>query len=301
MARLDRQNALTDALQALGLHPGGMRAVPRLPGLPEPAASWTIAAYRQLGGVLSSPILRPSGWDIQTTSGLIVELDEEQHFNRYRAETLRAEWAENLPWQADYLHYCANYERVALKSHSGAGFWTSAGSARQFGPAGASRDLEGAGSPRWKQRAVYDAMRDSLAATGTVSLARLSVHDRLGSVRLGDALRGSAPLDLEELRELLIARTANPAHARAGSASVLPRAGAAGDVASASREPASTGAATFQPPELAARLGYHDESRPGRVVRAYLRDRYPDHPKNARWILNEEQAQDVLENVPRNR
>jgi hypothetical protein len=257
-----------------------------------------MAAYRQLGGVLSSPILRPSGWDIQTASGLIVEFDEEQHFNRYRAETLQADWAVDLPWRADYLHYCADYESTALKSHSGAGFWISAGSARQFGPAGSRRDLEGPGSPRWKQRAVYDAMRDSLAATGKVSLVRLSVHDRLGSVRLGDALRGAAPLDLQALRELLIARTANSSHTLTSSASISPRAGSAVNITSSSPEPASTGTATFRPTELAKRLGYHDESRPGRVVRDYLRARYPDHPKNARWLLNQEQAQDVLENVP---
>lgn len=301
MARLDRQDTLAHALQSLGLRLGGAIAVPRLPGLPEPAASWAMAAYRQLGGVLSSPILRPSGWDIQTTSGLIVELDEEQHFNRYRAETLQADWAVDLPWRADYLRYCADYESIALKSHSGAGFWTSAGSARQFGPAGSRRDLEGAGSPRWKQRAVYDAMRDSLAATGRVSLARLSVHDRLGSVRLGDALRGSAPLDLQALRELLLARSVNSAHTLANSASISPRAGSAGNTIAASPEPSSTGTATFRPTELAKRLGYHNESRPGRVVRVYLRERYPDHPKNARWLLNEQQTQDVLENVPPHR
>lgn len=298
MARLDRQKTLADALQSLGLQPGGARAVPRLPGLSEPAASWVMAAYRQLGGALRSPILRPSGWDIQTTSGLIVELDEEQHFNRYRAETLQVEWAVDLPWRADYLRYCAEYERVALKGHSGAGFWTSAGSTRQFGPAGSRRDLEGAGSPRWKQRALYDAMRDSLAATGTVSLARLSVHDRLGSVRLGDALRGSALLDLLELRKLVIKRTTNSDLTQASSAWISPYAGAVGNITSASHKPASTGTATFRPTELAKRLGHHDESRPGRVVRAYLQERYPDHPKNARWLLNEEQAQDVLQNVP---
>lgn len=301
MARLDRQTTLADALESLGFRPGGALAVPRLPGLFEPAASWVMAAYTQLGGMLSSPILRPSGWDIQTESGLIVELDEEQHFNRYRAETLQADWAVDLPWRADYLRYCAEYESVALKKHSGAGFWTSAGSARQFGPARSRRDLEGAGSPRWKQRAVYDAMRDSVAATGTVSLARLSVHDRLGTVRLGDALRGSAPLDVQELRELLIARTTNFAHALASSALISPRAESASYIISAPAGPASTGTATFRPAELAKRLGYHDESRPGRVVRVYLRERYPDHPKNARWLLDEEQARDVLENVPPHR
>ncbi|WP_420812661.1 DUF7255 family protein [Microbacterium hydrothermale] len=210
MARLERQNALASALELLGLKLGGTSPAPRFPGLPEPAASWAIANYKQLGGVLEAPILRPLGWDIQATSGLIVELDEEQHFNRYRAETLRAEWSAHLPWRADYLRQCAEYEPVALKRHSGGGFWTNTGSAAQFGSAGYRGVLDGEGSPRWKQRALYDSMRDSLAATKAVSLARLSVHDRLGSVRLGDALRDTALLDLQKLRDLLVRRTANP-------------------------------------------------------------------------------------------
>lgn len=115
-----------------------------------------------------------------------------------------------MPWRADYLRLCADYEPVALKRHSGGGFWTNTGSAAQFGSAGSRGVLDGAGSPRWKQRALYDSMRDSLAATGAVSLARLSVHDRLGSVRLGDALRDPALLDLQKLRDLLARRTANP-------------------------------------------------------------------------------------------
>ncbi|WP_105677397.1 hypothetical protein [Microbacterium sp. MYb72] len=55
----------------------------------------------------------------------------------------------------------------------------------------------------------------------------------------------------------------------------------------------------YTPREIAEELGYQDESRPGLVVRKYLRKKYPDHPKNARWILDEAQAADVRLNVPR--
>lgn len=57
--------------------------------------------------------------------------------------------------------------------------------------------------------------------------------------------------------------------------------------------------ATYRPIELARKLGYTNESRPGAVVRAYLRDKYPEHPPHQRWILDEDQAEDVLTNVPR--
>lgn len=55
---------------------------------------------------------------------------------------------------------------------------------------------------------------------------------------------------------------------------------------------------TYTPAELAYKLGYTEETRPGRVVRAYLREKYPDHPHRERWVLDEDQAADVLANVP---
>lgn len=54
---------------------------------------------------------------------------------------------------------------------------------------------------------------------------------------------------------------------------------------------------TYTPRELAAELGYTNESRPGKVVREYLRKRYPEH--TGRWELDEAQADDVRANVPR--
>jgi hypothetical protein len=261
-----------------------------------------MATYKHLGGLRDAPALQPLGWDIPTTSGLIVELDEEQHFNRYRAATLNLNWAADLPWREDYLTYCAEFERLALKSHSGGGFWESDGSVAQFGPAGPRRSLEQAGSPRWKQRAVYDALRDTTAVAGSVTLARLSVHDRVGTARLGDALRGCAPLDLKELHGLIVRRTVGPARLAHGAdierADLQPGVSAPGARAAVSPDSREK-TMTFEPAELARTLGYHDESRSGRIVRSYLRKRYPDHPRNARWVLDEQQADDVLANVPR--
>lgn len=56
---------------------------------------------------------------------------------------------------------------------------------------------------------------------------------------------------------------------------------------------------TYTPVQLATLLGYTDEARPGKVVRAYLRAKYPQHTKYERWALTEAQAADVLSNVPR--
>ncbi|MCT1396647.1 hypothetical protein M4D51_13025 [Microbacterium sp. p3-SID338] len=47
------------------------------------------------------------------------------------------------------------------------------------------------------------------------------------------------------------------------------------------------------PAELGRELGHNDGERPGITVRRYLRERYPDHPKNQRWELTAEEADDV--------
>jgi hypothetical protein len=54
---------------------------------------------------------------------------------------------------------------------------------------------------------------------------------------------------------------------------------------------------TYTPRELAAELGYTNESRAGKVVREYLREKYPEH--TGLWELDETQADDVRANVPR--
>lgn len=41
---------------------------------------------------------------------VVIELDEEQHFNHYRAATLRFSWAEELPWTSAYRDYSRLHE-----------------------------------------------------------------------------------------------------------------------------------------------------------------------------------------------
>ena len=48
-----------------------------------------LRTYRKLDGILDVPPLSFGKWDI-CLNGFIVELDEEQHFNRYRAATLES-------------------------------------------------------------------------------------------------------------------------------------------------------------------------------------------------------------------
>lgn len=62
-------------------------------------------------------------------------------------------------------------------------------------------------APRWKQRALYDAVKDLAALSGSVRLARLSVWDTVGATSLGDALADGVPIELPCLEHLVEQRT----------------------------------------------------------------------------------------------
>lgn len=288
MTRLDRQTALASALHRLGFVGGSAPGAPRFPGMAEPAASWVLGTYRNLGGILESPTLRPGGWDIPTAGGLIVELDEEQHFNRYRVSTLQTDWASALPWADEYQRYGVDHERKALKSHSSGGFWQSGGSIAQFGDAGPRGDLDSAGSPRWKQRALYDAMRDASAAAGIVRLARLSVYDVVGNARLGDALTGLGHLDNAALLKLIEKRSS-------GAADTLSTPSGSGNHVETRpvdtvrkaprRESEELRAAPTTVAEIARALG-----RDPKAIRVALRAQYGKLTLDSNWIIDAEKT-----------
>jgi hypothetical protein len=176
--------------------------------MPPPAAERVLALYRDLGGTAESfAVFRPGVWDIVLADGLIVELDEEQHFNRYRRTTLEPSWAAALPWAEDFRRYCEEHEGPALKKASRGGYWASPSTERMFGPADAPGVFAPSGSPRWKQRALYDAMRDALAIAGVVRLARVAVWDVLGDTTLARVLDGRAEPDHDALAELIERRS----------------------------------------------------------------------------------------------
>ena len=212
--RMVRTGARAQALQKL-LNRAGLvsaasnPAAPRLDDLSDEAKAQVVAAYRALGGTEPVRPPRPGAWDLAFEGGLVVELDEELHFNRYRAKTLEPPWSADLPWYEDYQGFCRHYETKCLDAGKWGKRWTTPSCESMFGPPGDVGELEGPGAPRWKQRALYDAMKDITAlASGAVRLARLSVWDTIGDITLGDALVVGAPVDSGRLRDLVHARTA---------------------------------------------------------------------------------------------
>jgi hypothetical protein len=204
-----RAEALTALLSEIGCPVVQTRPVaPRLDWLPSPLRDDVVDLYWALGGRSERPALRPGAWDLALASGAVVELDEELHFNRYRGLTLERAWSAQLPWRDDYLAMCRGHEQECLRAGSWGKRWTNPSCEALFGPPGPVGDL-GAGAPRWKQRALYDAIKDAQATAGAgPPLVRLAVHDPVGGTTLGAALEGRAPVDLDALSGLLDRRSA---------------------------------------------------------------------------------------------
>ena len=180
---------------------------PRLAALLPDARAEIGLLYRQLGGLIESPLLRPGAWDLAFEDGLIVELDEELHFNRYRNWTLESPRVKDMPWSRDYLRFTAEFETGCLAAGKWGKRWTNPSCEALFGTADLPGNFGISGAPRWKQRALYDAMKDVSAHSTGTKLARLSVHDEVNGVRLGDALELRATIDAEAFGGLLRRRT----------------------------------------------------------------------------------------------
>ena len=182
---------------------------PQISDLPEMIRSELVSLYRALGGTEAPPTLRPGPWDLSFDDGLVVELDEELHFNRYRQTTLDSSWSNDLPWTAGYRSLCRLHEAECRSAGSWGKRWTNTSCEQMFGPPGAAGDLNGAGAPRWKQRALYDALKDlGPTAVDGLRLCRLSVYDRVQGSTLGAVLEGRKRADLAEVAALFRDRIA---------------------------------------------------------------------------------------------
>ncbi len=174
-----RAARLQEALEETGLEAARQPAAarPATAELPASTATELLEVYYALGGLEATPTFRPGPWDLPFAAGLLVELDEELHFNRYRATTLRASWETRLPWAERYGVYCNDFEDDCVSAGCWGKRWTNPSTARMFsgGPVG---DLNGDGAPRWKQRALYDAIKDTAPLVGRgIRLARVATHD----------------------------------------------------------------------------------------------------------------------------
>jgi hypothetical protein len=136
-----------------------------------------VDVYKKLGGVLETPPYKIGKYDI-IVDGRIIELDEEAHFNRYRSITLEADvYREHKYFNVDnYKKYCPTKEN---KVRSYGKFWSTPSCEKQFGKANKNGNLNGNGSPRWKQRAFYDFIKDLIPTIFGIPLFRIAIYDEL--------------------------------------------------------------------------------------------------------------------------
>jgi hypothetical protein len=173
------------------------------------------AVYRALGGIQPVWTARPGAWDL-VFDGVAVELDEQLHFNRYRATSLDSAMYAQFPRfpLMSYRAQCRSFENACLKAGGYGGKWSNPSCERQFGAGAPQGDLNGGGAPRWKQRAFYDFIKDLAPVVIGLPVARISIWDVLAgdgpSRTVGDVL--SKPT--EQAGEALFALL----HGRAGFA-----------------------------------------------------------------------------------
>ena len=169
--------------------------------------------YRELGGREPTPVLRPGPWDLALSDGLVIELDEELHFNRYRQATLNPNWTRALPWHDPYVAHCRTREAECLTGGQWGKRWTNQSCERMFGPADPPGALGERGAPRWKQRALYDALKDAYVLAGQgPPLARVSIYDSVGETAMAAVVDGTASVESGVIVTWLAHRTFQPSN-----------------------------------------------------------------------------------------
>jgi hypothetical protein len=148
-----------------------------------------LRVYQALGGRLDTPPLKPGQWDV-VVEDIPIELDEERHFNRYRATTLQSTlYSELAGFEVNsYRHLCRDHEKDCLKAAGWGGNWTNNSCEKQFGTAAPLRVLEKPGAPRWKQRAFYDFLKDATSLVESRPVVRFSIWEEVETGSLVSSL-----------------------------------------------------------------------------------------------------------------
>ena len=146
--------------------------------------------YKNLGGVLPEIPVKAGPYDIDTRE-FIIELDEENHFNRYRLATLDSViYQENKNLDvAKYKICCRQYEDKCRCTPLG--YWENPSAQKMFGVSPVDGDF-GIDTPsRWKQRAFYDYIKDVTSIVLDVPILRISIYDLYKGHTIDSLIKGS--------------------------------------------------------------------------------------------------------------
>lgn len=132
--------------------------------------------YRRLGGILPEAPTRVGAYDIDTPD-FIIELDEENHFNRYRLCTLDSGiYSDNCNFDVEsYKGFCSSHESNCLTYGK---YANNDSTDKQFGASCVDGNLSGISRTRWKQRAFYDYIKDVTSIITGTPIIRISVYDK---------------------------------------------------------------------------------------------------------------------------
>ena len=138
--------------------------------------------YKELGGILGEPPLTFGSWDISTPE-FILELDEENHFNRYRLQTLNSNVYQMINgFRLDeYMRFCTLYESGCRKH---GGFWKNNSSEKLFVKSDDNGCLNGTGS----SSAFYDFLRDVTGLIMEIPVIRLSIYQTFKGRKVYDII-----------------------------------------------------------------------------------------------------------------
>lgn len=145
--------------------------------------------YKNLGGVLPEIPVKAGSYDIDTRE-FIIELDEENHFNRYRLATLDSViYQENKNLDvAKYKICCRQYEDKCRRTPLG--YWENPSAQKMFGVSPVDGDF-GIDTPsRWKQRAFYDYIKDITSIVLDVPILRISIYDLYKGYTIDSLIKG---------------------------------------------------------------------------------------------------------------
>lgn len=145
--------------------------------------------YKELGGVLPDVNYNFRGYDIELPN-FIIELDEELHFNRYRRVTLNSSVYNNFfNFEVNkYKNWCIEHEKECIKKGKGQQRWQNSSSDSQFGGSDERGILGELGSSRWKQRALYDLIKDAFSIDFGIPIIRISIYDNYKGLNVADLI-----------------------------------------------------------------------------------------------------------------
>jgi hypothetical protein len=133
--------------------------------------------YKKLNGKQEEIAFHISKYDC-AYNGIIVELDEENHFNRYRVITLENPiYNQNTTMRKDdYLNFSSLFENECCTHGK---YWNTSSSDRLFGSSDPNGLFLKKGSSRWRQRAFYDLLKDHIPFILKIPVIRLSIYECL--------------------------------------------------------------------------------------------------------------------------